>query len=151
MSVLQPLAYSMMCTETRELALDQASEAILEPLLLVSPNLSCSEFLQMVENSSGLLLERENGVYAFAHLTFQEYLAAKHIQEEKLEWDLEGRVTMPWWHETIRLYTALGDASGVVQACISATEPSVPALTLAVECPDEARPFNPICEMRSID
>jgi hypothetical protein len=105
--------------------------------------MSTAEFLKLIENSSGLLLECENGIYAFAHLTFQEYLAAKHIQEEKLESHFLNYVGTPWWHETIRLYAALGDASNIVEACISTSDPSVPALTLAVECLEEAPAIQP--------
>jgi len=37
---------------------------------------SASLFLPELEASSGLFLEREAGHWSFAHLTFQEYLAA---------------------------------------------------------------------------
>src|SRR5713226_3204719 len=63
-------------------------KAISDPLQKVSPLTTGEEFLTMVENSSGLLLEREIGVYSFAHLTVQEYLAALHIQAHQLENDL---------------------------------------------------------------
>ncbi len=141
--VLQPLAFKMMCDETRHLKLDDAAKIIAEPLSLVSPRMSCKEFLQSVEESSGLLLERENGLYGFAHLTFQEYLAAIHILEERLQDQLLTKVGVPWWHETIRLYVALGDGSNVIKACLSAHVRSSKVLALAIECAEEARTVEP--------
>jgi predicted NACHT family NTPase len=38
----------------------------------------------MVENSSGVLVQKEGGIYGFIHLTFQEYMASVHIKEERL-------------------------------------------------------------------
>jgi predicted NACHT family NTPase len=86
--VLAPLAYQMMCNRHREVTVADAVKAISDPLQKVSPLTTGEEFLTMVENSSGLLLEREIGVYSFAHLTVQEYLAAVHIQVHQLENDL---------------------------------------------------------------
>ncbi|HUE00928.1 MAG TPA: NACHT domain-containing protein, partial [Bryobacteraceae bacterium] len=140
--VLQPLAFHMMCAEKREIGLVEAARIMEEPLALVSPKMTCEEFLRMVENSSGLLLEWENALYSFAHLTFQEFLAASHILEERLEDELVTRVAIPWWHETIRLYVALADATRIVEACI-AGESSVAKLTLAAECLEEARAVRP--------
>jgi NACHT domain/Sulfatase-modifying factor enzyme 1 len=143
--VLQPLAFHMMCAEKREIPLAEAVQTISGPLALVNDKVAPEDFLRSVENSSGLLLERENGVYSFAHLTFQEYLAASHIVEEKQEAELAKRVAVPWWHETIRLYVALADATCIVEACISdaGDASGVVKLTLAVECLEEALQIRP--------
>jgi NACHT domain len=141
--VLQPLAFQMMCAARREITIAEAVPTISGPLALVNPKISPEEFLRIVENSSGLLLEREIGVYGFAHLTFQEFLAASHIVEVQLEDELTIRVAIPWWHEVIRLYVALSDATRIVEACIAENEPAVAKLTLAVECLEEARAVRP--------
>jgi hypothetical protein len=140
---LQPLAFHMMCGEEREIPVMEAVQAIRGPLALVNDKIAPDDFLRNVENSSGLLLERENGIYSFAHLTFQEYLAASHLVEEKLEEELAARVAIPWWHEVIRLYVALADATRIVEACISDSESGVVKLTLAVECLEEALAVRP--------
>jgi energy-coupling factor transporter ATP-binding protein EcfA2 len=141
--VLQPLAYQMMCQEGREITLDEAAEAVAEPLAQVIGQVSGEDFLKMIENTSGLLLERESALYGFAHKTFQEYLAATYVQESVLENDLVTRVDDSWWHETIRLYVAQTDATPVIAACLADDPPSVPALTLAIECIEEARGVQP--------
>ena len=55
-------------------------------------------------SSNGLLIERETGQYAFAHKTFQEYLAAAHIRDNGLVGDLADTVSDDWWAETTLLY-----------------------------------------------
>jgi energy-coupling factor transporter ATP-binding protein EcfA2 len=141
--VLQPLAYHMMCRQQREIPLENALAVVAEPLALVSPQSQGAEFLKMIENSSGLLLEREQGIYNFAHKTFQEYLAAVHVQQQRLDSELVARVDDGWWHEAIRLYAAQADATPVIAACLCDEPPSVPALTLAIECQEEAQEVQP--------
>jgi predicted NACHT family NTPase len=69
---------------------------------------SAAKLLEHIRYHTGLLLERRPGGFAFAHLTFQEYLAARAIHEgnrhgidtERLIWDHnDGR-----WQEVIALY-----------------------------------------------
>ncbi|KAA3659076.1 MAG: NACHT domain-containing protein, partial [Chloroflexi bacterium] len=152
--VLQSLAYYMMHHQQREIEAHEAAFVIERPLKrVVGPQHgteanSGETFLKMIENSSGLLIEREVGVYSFAHLTFQEYLAANHILDQKLEKELLTWVEDSWWHETIRLYAAQSDATNIIRACLSRKRPSVPALTLAMECLEEAREVRP--ELRTI-
>jgi hypothetical protein len=141
--VLQPLAFHLMRAGKRELPLAEAVQTVSGPLALVNAKMSSEEFLRNVENSSGLLLERENDVYGFAHLTFQEFLAASHIVEERLKKGLAERVAIPWWHEVIRLFVALSDATLIVEACIAGGESEVVKLTLAVECLEEALTVRP--------
>jgi hypothetical protein len=141
--VLQPLAYHMMLNGIKEIPITKAQEVINEPLKLVSQQLHPEAFLQLVENTTGLLLEREHGLYSFAHLTFQEYLAAMYIRDNKLEDTLKAQVGASWWHETIRLYCAQADASPIIAACLSGDRPSIPALTLAIECQKEALKVQP--------
>ncbi len=138
LAVLTPLAYAMMHEHIREIRADSAAAVIAKSAASVG-TYAPDAFLKMIEESSGLLIEREQGVYSFAHLTFQEYMAAVYIQENNLGDDLTECVAESWWHETIRLYCARVDASAIIRACLQGDPPSVAALTLALECRDEAR------------
>jgi NACHT domain-containing protein/NACHT conflict system protein len=77
------------------------------------------KLLEHIRYRTGLLLERRSGIFAFAHLTFQEYLAASAINEgNRLGIDGEqlarehdsGR-----WNEVIALYCGLAPAPTVRQ------------------------------------
>src|SRR5262249_46383521 len=61
-------------------------------------------FLRVIDERAGLLVERAPGVYAFAHLTFQEYLAARAIadREDYIVYTLK-RLHKPWWREVLLL------------------------------------------------
>lgn len=141
--VLQTLAHAMMCHQQREISEKEALDIIAKPLKSVSPHTRGGDFLKMVENTSGLLVERENGIYSFAHLTFQEYLTAMHILENRLENELIAQVNNGWWQETIRLYCARTDASAIISACLAEEHSSVSALILAMACMEEAREVQP--------
>ena len=61
-------------------------------------------FLQNIAERSGLLIARGEGVYAFSHLTFQEYLTAVAVadREDYLVYTL-ARSGQEWWREVILL------------------------------------------------
>jgi energy-coupling factor transporter ATP-binding protein EcfA2 len=145
--VLEPLAWVMMLGKKREIGREDAASAIAEALSLVTASLSPDDFLRNVEESSGLLLERENGIYTFAHLTFQEYLAASHAKERGLQDQLAVYTDDTWWHETLRLFAAQSDATGIVAACLDNVR-SATALALALECGEEARELQPAVRAR---
>lgn len=149
--VLQPLAYYLMQTNRREIGVTEATKVIAETLALVTGTGdvdACRNFLKQIEQDSGLLLEREAGEYSFAHLSFQEYLAAVHIQEEGLVDALASQVKNPWWHETCRLYGAQADASPIIDACLSDGIHPIHTLVLALECAEEAREVAPTLRQR---
>src|SRR5205085_3397613 len=136
--VLRPLADGMMMRRIRDIKTDEAA-ALVEPhLKRVGYVESANVFLDNLESGSGLFLEREPGLWSFAHLTFQEYLTAAHWLEEKImDCDWGAMADDSWWHETLRLYAAQGDATPIVQACL--VKDTVAALTLAADCLEEAR------------
>lgn len=70
-----------------------------------------AKLLEHIRYRTGLLLERRQGVFGFAHLTFQEYLAARAVHEgnqlgvsveQLVEEHDDGR-----WKEVIALYCGL--------------------------------------------
>jgi HEAT repeat protein len=76
--------------------------------------LRAAEFLKIIDERSGLLVEREIGTYSFAHLTFQEYLTARAIAdgEDYINETLK-HLHDPWWKEVILLEVGhLSDVSG---------------------------------------
>ena len=134
-TVLRGLAFDMMRRHVRDLRRADVLRAV-EPILRrVSGELAAPDFLVDV-GTSGFLVERENGRYAFAHQTFQEHLAAAHIREKALTDVLTDAVDDVWWRETTLLYAARSDADPVIRACLDSD--SVTALSLAFDC--EAQP-----------
>lgn len=133
--VLSELAFYMMFKQIQEIDATEAVDVISVPLALVSPETEGGQFIQDVEDSSGLIIELENGRYSFSHLTFQEYLAAVY-SVGRLEPFLINHVKDQWWRETILLYCAQADASKIILACLEASDAT--ALSLAIECVDEA-------------
>ncbi|MGH3912415.1 MAG: NACHT domain-containing protein [Pseudonocardiaceae bacterium] len=138
--VARELALHMMAAQLRDIPAEQARRAIGPTLECVSPEVTPQAFLAEAEQS-GLLVEREAEVYAFAHLTFQEYLAAVEIKELRRPELLAQHVDDPWWRETTLLWAAAADASPVIKAGLDSG--SVRALALAFDCADEAREFAP--------
>ena len=141
-SVLQVLALSLMQAKTREFSLELATQIIQEELGKVAGNtLTGGEFLKQIKEVSGLLVEKELKTYEFAHLSFQEYLAASQIKELQQESILIDNFQDPWWAETIRLYAAQNDATSLIQAGIET--PTVHSLVLALDCQQESLKVDP--------
>ncbi|MBE9116076.1 SUMF1/EgtB/PvdO family nonheme iron enzyme [Lusitaniella coriacea LEGE 07157] len=141
-AVLQVLALELMKRETLKFKPAEGSTLIQNKLATVAGReMEPLEFLEQVEKLSGLLVEREKDVYAFAHKSFQEYLAAVQIKESNQETLLSENISVPWWDETIRLYAAQSDATNLIRAALS--DSTVVSLTLALDCLEEGLSVEP--------
>jgi formylglycine-generating enzyme required for sulfatase activity len=63
------------------------------------------ELFNEIEPGCGLFNRRGNGEIGFAHLSFQEFLAAKYMVY--MEMDCEKYLEDRWWEEALLLYTGL--------------------------------------------
>ncbi|MFE4106623.1 NACHT domain-containing protein [Almyronema epifaneia] len=136
-AVLQKIALNRMTKKTLTFKTVTGMILIREKLDTVTGGtLEPDVFLKQIENVSGLLVEKEDGVYQFAHKSLQEYLAAVEIKERQQEYILTRTIDDPWWAETVRLYAAQNDASNLIWAALQRrdSENAVQALTLAYEC-----------------
>jgi len=115
---------------------------------MVAPTLDPGVFLKSIEQQTGLVLERELGIYSFAHKTFQEYLASMYILEKNLGGELYDRINDDWWHEVIKLFSAQTHATKIITVCLDQDPPSSVALSLAIQCLEEAKQVKP--ELRDI-
>jgi hypothetical protein len=134
-TLMRVLAYEMMRRRVRDLTQAEACAVLREALRSITRLQKPADVLTDA-GANGLFVERENGVYAFAHLTFQEYLAAVHIRDKGLISTLTAAVDDVWWRECTLLYVAGADAGPIVAACLEAN--TVPALDLAFDCAEEA-------------
>ncbi len=135
--VLQTLAFKLMKRRTRTFRLFAGKVLIEKQLAEVAKGeISAEEFIQHIEQTSGLLVERHPGVYEFAHKSLQEYLAAVQVRVLNREYELTRNIDDPWWEETIRLYAAQNDSSNLIWAALQ--QNSVKALSVAYDCLEEA-------------
>jgi len=105
--------------------------------------MAIEKFQRVIEERTGLLTARGEGVYAFSHLTFQEYLAARALagQDDYVEYTL--RFTGDaWWREIILLEAghlsgdSVARASRLIRAIADHRKEPLPYhnLVLASEC-----------------
>lgn len=150
-SVLQGLALYLMQQEIRSFTFSEVASVVGSRLQMVLPNaLEPSTFLKQIREVSGLLVAREEEVYEFVHLSFQEYLASVEIRKSNQEWILVDALLdseqLSWWAETTRLYAAQGDSSGIIRAAMQASKTDVSTvdiLALAFDCLDEGERVDP--------
>lgn len=140
-ALLAGLAFQMMRERVSSLPAARVATIIGPQAERFSSSVTPDVFLDEIARN-GMFAEARAGEYAFTHLTFQEYLAARQVSANPdLVKTLAGCVSDPWWHETILLYAATGDASPIVRACIDSG--TVPALTLAFDCADASAELDP--------
>jgi formylglycine-generating enzyme required for sulfatase activity len=112
--VLQPAALWMHQEEGRTRARAGELAPVIEPALKSAgwPHGSAEEFLRVVRDESGLLTGWDQENYGFMHLGFQEYLAAREIQnnhhrDPRVLSNLAERFGQSWWQEVTLLLLAL--------------------------------------------
>jgi len=108
-SLLEPVAFWMHEHNRRDIERDDLRQLLLPAFRNMAGNEAqaskgVDDFLRVINERSGLLIERGTGVYGFAHLTFQEYLAARALadKESALEFTIK-YLPDPWWREVILL------------------------------------------------
>src|ERR1700677_926896 len=139
-AILQHLAYAMMGRGMTDMSRNDALPEIEMPIRRFTTNLTPDDFLADA-TTNGLLIERETEQFAFAHKSFQEYLAAAYIRERGMVEVLSGAVNDDWWRETTLLSAARSDADPIIRACLEAN--TIPALALAFDCADQGSAFDP--------
>ena len=123
---------------TRSFSVEFAEEPIQFSLRRIKPDMDITtvNFLNIIRESSGLILERSPGLYEFSHRSFQDYLASLEISQFNQESLLVENIDVSWWSETIRLFSARNDATKIVRRAIE-LETAV-SVKLAFECLAEA-------------
>ncbi|MCU0525595.1 MAG: GUN4 domain-containing protein [Elainella sp. Prado103] len=125
--VLQALALNLVQRGETQFTPKQGAEWIKARLAEQCSETECTpqQFLREIEQVAGLLTGGDSDLYQFAHKTFQEYLTAVEIQDQKeqgLQSLLEERLQREdWksiedWREIVSFYAALEGADWFVQA-----------------------------------
>jgi formylglycine-generating enzyme required for sulfatase activity/energy-coupling factor transporter ATP-binding protein EcfA2 len=107
--MLQNVALHMHEQQQKEIeveALQDLLYRLFEPLVAGEglADKAVQRFLHLIEERTGLLVARGDGVYTFSHLTFQEYLAALAVaaRDDYVSYTL-ARSGDSWWREVVLL------------------------------------------------
>ncbi len=117
LQLLQPLAWWLHGAERKEAQLEEILPHLEEPLRALRRRPEDGErLLQAIRDQSGVLVSLGQGAYGFLHLSFQEYLCARHVQDQALEEpgvlrQLAEHFGEPWWREVILLAVGLDNPS----------------------------------------
>jgi formylglycine-generating enzyme required for sulfatase activity len=108
-SLLETVAFQMHENSQREIERDRLFNLLLPKFEgMIRDNEMAAKaldyFLNIINERSGLLVERASGIYSFTHTSFQEYLAARALADRKdaLEYTLS-HLADAWWREVILL------------------------------------------------
>jgi predicted NACHT family NTPase len=110
---------------------------------LLPDDVNPTVLLTYLETWAGLLIGRREGVYAFPHRSFQEYLAACHLANTEREFAEKLRELVwqdpTWWREVFLLGVGkkrqggLGDAVNVINTLVPEEVERVKAITPVTE------------------
>jgi len=107
--LLQRLALHMHEAQQKEIAAEDLRRLLGEYFHGLLPDWrqvsgAVDRFLNVVEERTGLLAARGEGIYSFSHLTFQEYLAALALaaRDDYIAYTL-AHCGDPWWREALLL------------------------------------------------
>lgn len=115
--VLQMLALHMMQQRIERIAQYDMRQILTYCLAQQDESINTVEFLDQVVQISELLVQQEDE-YEFAHLSFQEYLAAAEISRTQQEILLYDRFEDDWWKPTILLYAAQANPARLMRQMI---------------------------------
>lgn len=146
-TLLQLLAWELVKRETTQFTSTEATPWIEEMLGRCNKEkaLEPRQFWEEMRDISGLIVEKELGLYEFSHKTFQEYLAACYIKElgKSGEQMLFENLSNVRWREIVCFYAAQRDATELVEQILGAyssgEEPSIYLLELADRCRIQGR------------
>lgn len=113
-TILQMLALSMMRSKRERIDRPTLLKGLATCLQQQGEIVAAEEFLEQIVQISELLVQQEDE-YEFAHLSFQEYLAATQIAQRKQESFLYDHFHDDWWKPTILLYAAQVNPSKLIQ------------------------------------
>ncbi|MBD2021877.1 GUN4 domain-containing protein [Leptolyngbya sp. FACHB-36] len=114
---LQVVALEMMQRHLERISQEELLTLLQTHLTNQNPPVQPRQFLDQIVQVSELLVEQEEE-YEFAHLSFQEYLAAAEIKRLKQESLLYSHFNDAWWRSTILLYASLANPTNLIQqAC----------------------------------
>jgi predicted NACHT family NTPase len=106
------------------------------------------EFLTQIVQVSELLVEKEGGIYEFAHLSFQEFLAASEVVRLKQEPLLYDYLMIDAWKPTILFYASLVNPTYLIREALNRQAADL-AYQIFRETPK--RVDFPLAEMRELE
>jgi HEAT repeat protein len=122
-AILQPLAYYLHFNGLRE----ERKEKFIELLENELPKIAVSkekanELLDQIRDRCGILVETKLGYFGFSHLTFQEFLTARHILDDDLENFLVKQKRDKYWLEVTLLYCGMKETTNLINKILTKKE-----------------------------
>mgnify|MGYP001796348642 CR=1 FL=1 len=131
--ILQQIAFAMMQRHWERIPQGTLLNALSRILKQQNESFTAKDFLEEVVQVSELLVQQEDD-YEFAHLSFQEYLAAAHVAEaaSRREAKPYEHFDDDWWKSTMVLYAGLTSPTRLIREAVSQE-----ATDLAYQCLQE--------------
>jgi formylglycine-generating enzyme required for sulfatase activity len=115
--VLKNIAFNLHCQKLREVDYPHLYDQLIRQFReLGSPpekaKRDAQDYICMIQERTGLLQERGQGIYSFAHLSLQEYLAASVLSSRDDVFSIiQNNLADSWWREVIKMAICLLNTS----------------------------------------